>query len=182
MSNEDIKAFCGLLLTVGAEATDKACRPIRGSSRPPGGPGADRPGLPEDAAPQPPVHMIMRQAAVEVVLSGGAAPAGATVACLIGAADRDPGRYKDPDRFDVFRDRLTATTAFSAAADHLAFALGRHFCGGALPVGVEVEIATNQVLDAMPDLRSASGYDPAEQGVFSRGPRALVVDFTPRTA
>ncbi|MFE3761135.1 hypothetical protein ACFXPI_05145 [Streptomyces sp. NPDC059104] len=182
MSDEDIKAFCVLLLTVGAEATDKACRPIRGSSRPSGGPGADRPGLRGDAAPRPaPVHMIMRQAAVDVMLSGGTVPAGATVTCLIGATNRDPGRYESgPLR--RLPDDLTATTAFSAAAGHLTFALGRHFCGGALPAGAEVEMATNQVLDAMPDLRSASGYDPAEQGGFTCGPSALLVDFTARTA
>ncbi|MFD9533356.1 cytochrome P450 [Streptomyces sp. NPDC060010] len=127
----------------------------------------------------PPVHMIMRQAAADVPVSGGTIPAGATVTCLIGAANRDPGRYEDPDRFDIFRTDLTATTAFSAAADHLAFALGRHFCVGALLARAEVEIATNQLLDAMPDIRPTEGYDPAEQGVFTRGPRSLLVEFTP---
>lgn len=123
--------------------------------------------------------MIMRQSAVDVTLSGGTVPAGATVTCLIGAANRDPDRYHDPDRFDIFRDDLTTTTAFTAAADHLAFALGRHFCVGALLARAEVEIGVNQLLDAMPDVRLADGARPTERGVFTRGPQTLPVRFTP---
>ncbi|MFD5931796.1 cytochrome P450 [Streptomyces sp. NPDC060333] len=187
MNDEDIKAFCSLLLTAGAETTDKAIAGLFANLL--ANPGQlaavrqDR-GLIDRAFAEtlrysPPVHMIMRQAAADVPVSGGTIPAGATVTCLIGAANRDPGRYEDPDRFDIFRTDLTATTAFSAAADHLAFALGRHFCVGALLARAEVEIATNQLLDAMPDIRPTEGYDPAEQGVFTRGPRSLLVEFTP---
>ncbi|MFI6874159.1 cytochrome P450 [Streptomyces sp. NPDC050400] len=187
MNDEDIKAFCSLLLAAGGETTDKAIASIF----------ANLLVNPEQLAAvredrsliarafaetlrfTPPVHMIMRQSAVDVEVSGGTIPAGATVTCLIGAANRDENRYKDPDRFDLFRDDLTTTTAFSAAADHLAFALGRHFCVGALLAKAEVEIGVNQLLDAMPDLRLADGFDPVEQGVFTRGPQSLPVRFTP---
>jgi pulcherriminic acid synthase len=125
--------------------------------------------------------MIMRQTAAEVTLSGGSVPPGATVTCLIGAANRDPARYREPDRFDIFRDDLTTTTAFSAAADHLAFALGRHFCVGSLLARAEVEIGVGQLLDAMPDMELAGGFRPTEQGVFTRGPQTLPVRFTPAT-
>lgn len=127
----------------------------------------------------PPVHMIMRKSATEVALGGGTVPAGSTVTCLIGAANRDEDRYRNPDAFDIFREDLTATNAFSAAADHLAFALGRHFCVGALLAKAEVEIGVGQLLDAMPDLRLADGFDPVEHGVFTRGPQSLPVRFTP---
>ncbi|MFD5145764.1 cytochrome P450 [Streptomyces sp. NPDC058401] len=190
MSDEDIKAFCSLLLTAGAETTDKAVaglfanllanpdqlaavRRDRGL--------IDR-AFAETLRHTPPVQMIMRQTAADVTVSGGTIPAGSTVTCLIGAANRDPGRYKDPDAFDLFRDDLTATNAFSAAADHLAFALGRHFCVGALLAKTEVEIAVDQLLDAMPGLRPAAGYDPAAEGVFTRGPKSLRVEFTPAPA
>ncbi|MFF0161434.1 cytochrome P450 [Streptomyces sp. NPDC005263] len=189
MSDEDIKAFCSLLLAAGGETTDKAIASIF----------ANLLAHPEQLAAvredrgliarafaetlryTPPVHMIMRQSANEVALSGGTIPAGATVTCLIGAANRDGDRYQDPDRFDIFRDDLTTATAFSAAADHLAFALGRHFCVGALLAKAEVEIGVGQLLDAMPDLRFADGFDPVEQGVFTRGPQSLPVRFTPVT-
>ncbi|MFF3291379.1 cytochrome P450 [Streptomyces sp. NPDC003023] len=187
MSDEDIKAFCSLLLAAGGETTDKAIAGIFANLL------AD----PEQLAAvrqdrslvdrafaetlrfAPPVHMIMRQTAGEVTVSGGTIPAGATVTCLIGAANRDAERYRDPDRFDIFRDDLDATTAFSAAADHLAFALGRHFCVGALLARAEVESAVNQLLDAMPDMRLADGFVPSEQGLFTRGTTSLPVRFTP---
>ncbi|MER6103499.1 cytochrome P450 [Streptomyces sp. NPDC001832] len=190
MSDEDIKAFCSLLLAAGGETTDKAIASIfanlllhpdqLAAVR------ADRDLIPRAFAETlrytPPVHMIMRQSATEVKLSGGTVPAGVTVICLIGAANRDESRYRDPDRFDIFRDNLTTTTAFSAAADHLAFALGRHFCVGALLAKAEVEIGVSQLLDAMPDIRLADGFDPVEDGVFTRGPQCLPVRFTPVTA
>ncbi|CAL9607956.1 Pulcherriminic acid synthase [Streptomyces sp. enrichment culture] len=187
MSDEDIKSFCSLLLAAGGETTDKAiagifanllCHPEQLAAV-----REDRTLIPRAFAETlrytPPVHMIMRQSATEVTLSGGTIPAGATVTCLIGAANRDENRYRDPDRFDIFRDDLTTTTAFSAAADHLAFALGRHFCVGALLAKAEVEIGVGQLLDAMPDIRLADGFEPAEQGVFTRGPQSLPVRFTP---
>ncbi|MFR9673280.1 cytochrome P450 [Streptomyces sp. TR02-1] len=190
MSDEDIKAFCSLLLAAGGETTDKALASIFANLlqhpeqleavR------ADRGLIPRAFAETlrltPPVHMIMRQSATEVTLSGGTIPAGATVTCLIGAANRDGDRYHEPDRFDIFREDLTTTTAFSAAADHLAFALGRHFCVGALLAKAEVETGVGQLLDAMPDLRLEEGFTPTERGVFTRAPSALPVRFTPVTA
>jgi len=189
MSDEDIKAFCSLLLAAGGETTDKAIAGIFANlllhPEQLAAVREDRGLIPaafaETLRYTPPVHMIMRQSATEVTLSGGTVPAGATVTCLIGAANRDESRYRDPDRFDVFRDDLTTTTAFSAAADHLAFALGRHFCVWALLAKAEVETGVNQLLDALPDLRLAEGFDPVEKGVFTRGPQSLPVRFTPVT-
>ncbi|MEU5884979.1 cytochrome P450 [Spirillospora sp. NPDC047279] len=187
MSDEDIKAFCSLLLTAGGETTDKAISAII----------ANLLAHPEQYAAvrqdrslitrafaetlryTPPVHMIMRQPAEDVAFPGGTIPAGSTVTCLIGAANRDGERYRAPDSFDIFRDDLETATAFSAAADHLAFALGRHFCVGALLAETEVEVGVNQLLDAMPDMRLAHGFRPIEQGVFTRGPAELRLEFSP---
>ncbi|TPQ18219.1 cytochrome P450 [Streptomyces sporangiiformans] len=189
MSDEDIKAFCSLLLAAGGETTDKALAGIFANllAHPEQLQAVreDRDlierAFVETLRYTPPVHMIMRQTAAEVTLSGGTVPPGATVTCLIGAANRDPERYREPDRFDIFRDDLTTTTAFSAAADHLAFALGRHFCVGSLLARAEVEIGVGQLLDAMPDMEFADGFRPTEQGVFTRGPQTLPVRFTPAT-
>jgi pulcherriminic acid synthase len=126
--------------------------------------------------------MIMRQPAEDVTVSGGTIPAGSTVTALIGAANRDEHRYREPDRFDIFRSDLDTVNAFSAAANHLAFALGRHFCVGALLAKTEVEVAANQLLDAMPDARLADGFRPAERGVFTRGAASVPVRFTPVAA
>lgn len=187
MSDEDIKAFCSLLLAAGGETTDKAIAALF----------ANLLAHPEQLAAvhedrtlidrafaetlryTPPVHMIMRQTAVDVAVSGGTIPAGATVTCLIGSANRDERRYADADTFNIFRADLTATHAFSAAADHLAFALGRHFCVGALLARAEIQIGVGQLLDAMPDVRLKDGVSVGEKGVFTRGPDAVPVLFTP---
>ncbi|GAB3450841.1 cytochrome P450 [Actinophytocola sediminis] len=186
MSDEDIKAFVSLLLAAGGETTDKAVASLfknllehpaqLAAVR------ADRGLVPRALAEtlrySPPVHMIMRQPAEDVTVSGGTIPAGSTVICLIGAANRDPRRFADPDTFTIFRNDLPAATAFSAAANHLSFALGRHFCVGALLARAEVEVATNQLLDALPGLRLADDVAPVERGVFTRGPASLPVMFT----
>ncbi|WP_026454897.1 cytochrome P450 [Saccharomonospora iraqiensis] len=187
MSDEDIKAFVSLLLAAGGETTDKALASIvsnltahpeqlRAVQR-------DRSLIPQAFAETlrytPPVHMIMRQPAEDVELSGGVVPAGSTLTCLIGAANRDPERFSDPNTFDLFREDLPTNTAFTAAAQHLSFALGRHFCVGAMLARTEVEVGMNQLLDAMPDLRIADGHTVVEEGVFTRGPAAVPVRFTP---
>lgn len=187
MSDEDIKAFVSLLLAAGGETTDKAMASLFANLlQHPDQLEAvrrDRGLIPRAFAEtlrySPPVHMIMRQPAEEVTVSGGTIPAGSTVTCLIGAANRDPRRFADPDRFDIFRDDLDTANAFSAAASHLSFALGRHFCVGALLAKTEVEVGAGQLLDAMPELRLRDGFTPGERGVFTRGPAALPVEFTP---
>ncbi|MFI8995506.1 cytochrome P450 [Streptomyces sp. NPDC053542] len=187
MSDEDIKAFCSLLLAAGGETTDKAISSVMHNLlRHPEQLAAVREdrslierAFAETLRYTPPVHMIMRQPAEDVVIGGGKVPAGATVTCLIGAAGRDERRYADPDTFNIFRDDLKTTTAFSAAADHLAFALGRHFCVGALLAKAEVEAGVGQLLDALPDVAIEDGATPREQGVFTRGLDALPVRFTP---
>jgi cytochrome P450 len=187
MSDEDIKAFCSLLLAAGGETTDKAIaglfRNLLEHPEQLDAVRADR-GLIGKAFAEtlrytPPVHMIMRQPAEDIEIDGTKIPAGSTVTCLIGAANRDPRRFAHPDRFDIFRSDLPTETAFSAAAGHLSFALGRHFCVGALLAKTEIEVGVGQLLDAMPDVRLAEGADPGEQGVFTRGPATLPVRFTP---
>jgi len=190
MSDEDVKAFCSLLLTAGGETTDKAVASLFANLlEHPDQLAAvreDRGLIPRALAETlrytPPVHMIMRQPAEDVTVSGGTIPAGSTVTALIGAANRDEHRYAEADRFDIFRTDLDTVNAFSAAANHLAFALGRHFCVGALLAKTEVEVAANQLLDAMPDMRLADGFKPAERGVFTRGAASVPVRFTPVAA
>lgn len=187
MDDEDIKAFCSLLLAAGGETTDKAIASVFANLlRHPDQLAAvreDRTLIPRAFAETlrytPPVHMIMRQAAEDVPVAGGVIRKGSTVTCLIGSANRDEQRYTNPDAFDIFRADLDSTNAFSAAADHLAFALGRHFCVGALLAKTEVEVGVGQLLDAMPRVRLAPGEVPVERGVFTRGPASVRVEFDP---
>ncbi|UYB38262.1 cytochrome P450 [Streptomyces sp. Je 1-4] len=187
MNDQDITSFVSLLLAAGGETTDKALaalfRHLLAHPDQLAAVRADRSLIPaafaETLRYTPPVQMIMRQPAAEVALSGGTVPAGATVTCLIGSANRDERHYARPDTFDVLRGDLTPATAFSAAADHVAFALGRHFCVGALLAKTEVEVAVNQLLDAFPAMDFAEGTVPADAGVFTRGPERLRVRLVP---
>lgn len=187
MTDQDITSFVSLLLSAGGETTDKAIagmfRNLLAHPDQLAAVRADRTLVPaafaESLRFSPPLQMIMRQPAEDVALSGGTVPAGATVTCLIGAANRDEQHYARPEAFDVFRTDLTTANAFSAAADHLAFALGRHFCVGALLAKTEVEVGANQLLDAFAGMDFADGSAPAETGVFVRGPQRLALRLTP---
>ncbi|MHA6626412.1 cytochrome P450 [Pseudonocardia sichuanensis] len=187
MTDEEIKAFCSLLLTAGGETTDKAIASVmRNLVQHPDQLQAVREdrslisaAFAETLRYSPPVHMIMRQPAEPVRLSGGVVEAGKTLTCLIGAANRDPERFRDPDTFDIHRDDLDMGRAYTAGANHTAFALGRHFCVGALLARTELETGIAHLLDAMHDIRFADGAPPPEHGVFTRAPAALRLTFTP---
>jgi pulcherriminic acid synthase len=185
MTDLDIKAFVSLLLVAGGETTDKALASLLwrlledpallAEVR------ADRSlvaaAFAETLRHSPPVQMIMRQPNEDVEIAGGTIPAGSTVICLIAAANRDPERYADPDRFDLHRPDLDVGKAFAAAANHTGFAFGRHFCVGAMLAKVEVETAVNLLLDAVDDLELTAPVHA--EGVFTRAPTALPVRFRP---
>jgi cytochrome P450 len=185
MSDLEIKAFVSLLLVAGGETTDKAMASMWWNLLQNPDQLAlvreNRSLIPhafaETLRHSPPVQMIMRQPSEDVEVSGGTIPAGATVVCLIAAANRDPQKYSDPDRFDITRPDLNFATAFAAAANHTGFAFGRHFCVGAMLAKVEVETATNQLLDAMGDIELVE--PAAATGVFTRAPTRLKLRFTP---
>lgn len=128
----------------------------------------------------PPIHMLLRTTDAEVKVSGGVIPKDAVVAACIGAANRDPRRFKDPDRFDPRREDLDLERAFAPGANHLSFGGGRHFCLGAMLAKVEMEAATSLLLDTMSELRWAEEGSPSEVGFMFRAPRRLSVRFVAR--
>ncbi|MEE1772951.1 cytochrome P450 [Streptomyces sp. JV185] len=111
----------------------------------------------------PPVQVVLRRTVTEVALSGGTLPAGAVVACLTGAAGRDPERFAAPDLFDPFR--RDQGRSLTGPASCPAVLLGR----------LEARQGLGALLDAMPRLRWADGFRPAGAGLLTRGPRALLV-------
>ena len=102
----------------------------------------------------------------------------ATVTCLLAGANRDPRKYDDPARFDIFREDLDMERAFTAAANHTSFALGRHFCVGAILALTEGATGTNRLLDPMDEIGFANG-PPNPVGVFTRSPVHMPLNFRP---
>ena len=98
--------------------------------------------------------MLFRTAKRDVEIRGVRIPAGGVVAPLIGAANRDDGRFPDGDRFDVTRD----------ATGHLAFGLGAHFCLGAALARLEAHAALSALVPELPRLVRA---DPQRRMVDS---------------
>nr|WP_237527792.1 cytochrome P450 [Streptomyces sp. SID337] len=113
----------------------------------------------------PPAPVVLRRAVRRVTVAGAPLPAGAVVACLVGAANRDPARFARPDRYDIHR----------SDPGRLAFGTGRHACPGAELAARTAEYGLRALLDALPGLRWAPGFRPAPRGLLTRGPRTLLV-------
>ena len=87
----------------------------------------------------------MRYAAEDVVLGGVTIRRGDAVSVVLGAANRDPGQFAAPDRFDIGR----------SPNRHLAFGLGIHYCLGAPLARLEGRVAVGALLQRLPGLRLA---------------------------
>ncbi|MFT5132141.1 MAG: cytochrome P450 [Gammaproteobacteria bacterium] len=98
-----------------------------------------------------PVQLGNRMTTCDVEIAGIDIPAHTNLHLGIGAANRDPEVYSDPDRFDVTRNPL----------DHHAFAGGIHLCAGLNVSRLEARIAIPAILERFPKLRLAgtSVYD-----------------------
>jgi cytochrome P450 len=104
----------------------------------------------------------------DVELGGVRLPAGSVIETCIGAGNRDPLRWPDPDSWHPRRER----------ASHLAFATGPHTCLGAHVARTEMSVAINAVLDQLPGLRlDPDAPAPYLIGLEHRGPTALPVLF-----
>lgn len=183
MDDVGIKSYISLLLTAGGETTDKALgsmlKNLLLNPEQLGAVRSDRSLVPAAIAETlrfaPPSQITSRQAEEDVVLGDTEIPAGSRLLILTGSANRDADRWADPDRFDLHRTDVNVTRAFSAAADHLAFGNGRHFCLGAMLAKAEMECGLNLLLDRFPDLRLAPHYEPVDVGLKTRGPRDVRV-------
>jgi cytochrome P450 len=96
---------------------------------------------------------------------------GDQVSAVIGAANRDPRQFADPDRFDARRHPNR----------HLAFGLGAHFCIGANLARTEARIAFTRLLQRLPGIRLVTDTADWNPSTFFRGLKTLPVVLEYRT-
>jgi cytochrome P450 len=102
------------------------------------------------------VQLTGRTALEDVAVGGVAVAKGESVLCLLGAANRDPAVYPDPDRLDITRPNIRP----------LSFGGGIHFCLGAQLARIEGEIAIATLLRRLPNLRLDDLHHPDWRPTF----------------
>ena len=102
-----------------------------------------------------------RLALADVVYGGRTIPAGSTVRLGLGAANRDPARWTDPERFDITRPELVS----------LAFGQGAHYCIGAPLARAQATAAFAALATRCPAIALAPGdirHDPRRMDRYER--------------
>ena len=119
-----------------------------------------------------PIKGSFRLALRHVTLAGVEIPEGSIVMALVGAANRDPRVFTDPDRFDARR---------ANARRNIAFGHGEHFCPGASLARAEARISFERLLARLDDLElvDASALSYAETFII-RGLNDLPLRFQRR--
>lgn len=114
-----------------------------------------------------PLHRNPRRVAANVELDGRLLRQGDFVLQMLGAANRDPTHFADPERFDITRQPNR----------HMAFGFGTHFCVGAPLARLEAPIAIETVLRRLPGLRLDTASVQWQQHTLLRALVALPVAF-----
>jgi cytochrome P450 len=108
---------------------------------------------------EPAATRVDRYATTDAEIAGTRIRAGDLVVVSLSAANRDPGVFADPDRYDIHRHN---------AADHLAFALGPHYCLGVHLTTLQTTLALGMLLDRFPGIHAAGPLPPVTGFVFRK--------------
>ncbi|MFC7761832.1 cytochrome P450 [Catellatospora bangladeshensis] len=114
---------------------------------------------------EPPVQILVRYAPEDAEIEGVPVPAGQAVLAMVGAANRDPARFADPDTFDPGR----------ADAGSLSFGFGPHYCMGAALSRLEGQVAFPALLARFPKLALVEPSGGAPKPLILRGHDTLAV-------
>ncbi len=148
LSRDELITTCILLLNAGHEATVHAIGNgvktmlTTGTQQYVLTPGTIDGAVEEILRFDPPLHMFRRYAYEDIELFGHRFARGDEVALLLGAANRDPAAWSQPDTFDPMRD-VSANTSFGG---------GLHFCVGAPLARLEMRIALPILFQQCPKL------------------------------
>lgn len=114
-----------------------------------------------------PSQHTARLAPEDIILGGKLIRKRQAVIAVMGAANRDPERFPDPDRLDICRQDNR----------HVAFAWASHFCFGAPLARIEGQTAFELVLRRMPNLSLVPEPITWRENLGLRGLKALPVTF-----
>ena len=114
---------------------------------------------------QSPVQRTVRVTRERIEVAGHEIPANGIVDLVIGAANRDPERFAEPDAFDITRPDNR----------HLAFSAGMHFCLGAHLARMEGQIALRALIERFPALKAKEATARFRPGNLLRGLESLPV-------
>lgn len=149
LSIEELISTCILLLNAGHEATvhslGNGVKALLETGTRPQALAPDRieATVEEILRYDPPLHMFTRWAYEDVEVGRHLIPKGSQIACLLGAANRDPARWDKAGRFDPARPVQT----------NVSFGAGVHFCIGAPLARLELQMALPVLFDRCPRLR-----------------------------
>ena len=110
---------------------------------------------------------VNRWAMTDIEIGGTRIPAGSAVFLVFAAANRDPRRFPDPDRFDPMREDN----------EHLGFGSGIHTCFGGSLARLEINLALEVFLRRVRSPRLVVDPPPYRHNQVFRGPRHLWIDF-----
>ncbi|MFN2478277.1 MAG: cytochrome P450 [Pseudonocardiaceae bacterium] len=110
-------------------------------------PGLITPAIEEILRFECPVKIVGRTSLIDRQLGGHTIRADQRVLVLLGAVNRDPEQFRDPECFDITRTPVP----------HLAFGAGPHFCLGAALSRAEVQETLRQLLPLLTEWRLAPG-------------------------
>ena len=122
---------------------------------------------------EPPVHFLPNRVAFDDIdIAGATIPKGSPITLALASGSRDPGRFRDSDRFDPDREDN----------QHLGFGGGIHFCFGAPLAREETQIALTELGRRLENPRLVADPPPYRRSPVLRGPRHLLVEFDRVTA
>lgn len=110
-----------------------------------------------------PIQLTTRIATEDIEIGGQTIPAGARMVIALGAANRDPDRFPDPDRLDLTRGER----------NHLALGGGVHYCLGNALARIEAAVGFTALLDRYERIELAVETPEYRDTVLLRGVRAL---------
>lgn len=184
LDRDEVVAFLGLLFIAGGETTDKAIGNLWWNLlRKPelleacrDDPALLEPCFTETMRVDAPVIAEDRFLNNDVEIHGRTVPAGARIRGLLGAANRDPEVFAEPETFDHERSDLhlgieRRTGVVPQGAMHLGFGLGKHFCLGYQLARREAVRGSERLLETLPGVRFAEPDQPGP--VIGRSMRAL---------